>query len=213
MKRVMATLLGLLIAAGAMAQLADGDQHWNLRAEGSQNGRAKADNVNAAIASYQKAVATDPNDLEARWKLLRTLRFKGAYVAASNEEKKQIYAQAKQAGEETLTVLDKRLAAKGISSVSKATEQQVADAAKTIPGASEIFLWDAINWGEWALAYGKFAAAREGAADRIRRAGQPLAKGAHRASPGSSNRPMTATIRSQSAASRTTCLRPDRVKL
>jgi len=169
MKRVMATLLGLLIAAGAMAQLADGDQHWNLRAEGSQNGRAKADNVNAAIASYQKAVATDPNDLEARWKLLRTLRFKGAYVAASNEEKKQIYAQAKQAGEETLTVLDKRLAAKGISSVSKATEQQVADAAKTIPGASEIFLWDAINWGEWALAYGKFAAAREGAADRIRR--------------------------------------------
>ncbi len=169
MKRAMATLLGFLVAAGAMAQVADGDQHWNLRADGSQSGHAKADNVNAAIAAYQKAIATDPNDLEARWKLLRALRFKGAYVAASNDEKKQIYAQAKKAGEETLTVLDKRLATKGINSASKATEQQVADAAKTIPGASEIFLWDAINWGEWALAYGKFAAAREGAADRIRR--------------------------------------------
>jgi hypothetical protein len=41
--------------------------------------------------------------------------------------------------------------------------------AKSIPGAAETFLWDAINWGEWALAYGKLAAARQGAADRIRR--------------------------------------------
>src|SRR5712691_3465059 len=134
MKRAMATLLSFLVAAGAMAQLADGDQHWNARAEGSQNGRAKADNINAAIAAYQKAIVTDPNDLESRWKLLRSLRFKGAYVAASNDEKKQIYAQAKKSGEEALSVLDKRLATKGITSVSKANEKQVADVAKTIPG-------------------------------------------------------------------------------
>ena len=38
-----------------------------------------------------------------------------------------------------------------------------------MPGAAEVFLWDAVNWGEWALAYGKLAAARQGAADRIRR--------------------------------------------
>lgn len=169
MKRAMAALLGILVATSAMAQLADGDTHWSARAEGSQNGRAKADQINAAIAAYQKAVATDPNDLESRWKLLRSLRFKGAYVAATNDEKKQVYAQAKKAGEEALAVLDKRLAAKGLKSVSKAGEAQVADAAKTIPGAAEMFLWDAINWGEWALAYGKLAAAREGAADRIRR--------------------------------------------
>ena len=30
-------------------------------------------------------------------------------------------------------------------------------------------MWDAVNWGEWAVAYGKMAAARQGAADRIRR--------------------------------------------
>ena len=169
MKRAMAALLGILVATSALAQLADGDTHWNARAEGSQNGHARADHINAAIAAYQRAAAADPNDLESRWKLLRSLRFKGAYVASSNDEKKQIYAQAKKAGEEALSALDKRLAAKGIKSVSKATETQIADAAKTIPGASEMFLWDAINWGEWALAYGKFAAAREGAADRIRR--------------------------------------------
>jgi tetratricopeptide (TPR) repeat protein len=169
MKRAMAMVLGLLVTTAALAQISDGDQQWNMRAEGSQNGKAKPDHVNATIAAYQKAIATDPNDLEARWKLLRSLRFKSAYVAANNEEKRQIYAEAKKAGEGALSVLDKRLTAKGITSVSKATEKQVAEAAKTIPGAPEIFLWDAINWGEWALAYGKFAAAREGAADRIRR--------------------------------------------
>ncbi len=169
MKRAMATLLGILVATAATAQVPDGDQHWNARAEGSQNGRGKADQINAAIAAYQKAVTADPNDLDPRWKLLRALRFKGAYVAATNDEKKQIYAQAKRSGDEAMKVLDKRLAAKGINSPSKASEKQVAEAAKTISGAPEIFLWDSINWGEWALAYGKFAAAREGAADRIRR--------------------------------------------
>lgn len=168
MKRAMAMALIILVATAVMAQTPEGDQHWNARAEGSQNGHAKPDHVNAAIAAYQRAIAQDPNDLEPRWKLLRTLRFKGAYVASTNDEKKQIYAQAKKAGEEALTVLDKRLAAKGIDPA-KATEQQVADAAKSIPGAGEMFLWDAINWGEWALAYGKLAAARQGAADRIRR--------------------------------------------
>ena len=36
-------------------------------------------------------------------------------------------------------------------------------------GAGQVYLWDSVNWGEWALAYGKMAAVREGAADRIRR--------------------------------------------
>jgi hypothetical protein len=38
-----------------------------------------------------------------------------------------------------------------------------------MPGAAEVFFWDSVNWGEWALVYGKMAAVREGAADRIRR--------------------------------------------
>lgn len=169
MKQLIISALILLLASASMAQIAEGDQHWAARAEGSQNGHARADHVNAAIAAYQRAVASNPNDLEARWKLLRAYRFKGAYVASSNDEKRQIYGLAKKAGDETLSVLDRQLTAKGLKSVSKATEKQVADVARNVPGAAETYLWDAINWGEWALAYGKFAAAREGAADRIRR--------------------------------------------
>src|SRR5207244_3490800 len=98
--------------------------------------------ADAAIAAYGRAIAQNPNDLEARWKLLRTYRFKGAYVAANNDEKKKIYAEAKTAGEQALALVDRLLRAKGITSVTKATEKQVADAARTIPGADEVFLWD-----------------------------------------------------------------------
>ena len=93
----------------------------------------------------------------------------GAYVAASNDDKKKIYADAKKAGDDALAVVDRALRAKGVTSITKAPEKQVADAARAVPGRHEVFLWDSVNWGEWALAYGKMAAAREGAADRIKR--------------------------------------------
>jgi tetratricopeptide (TPR) repeat protein len=169
----MAPLVGvvasLFAAAVTFGQVAEGDQHWAQRAEGQVAGHAKAAQIDAAIGAYQKAITANPNDLDARWKLLRSLRFKGEYVASSNDDKKKIYADAKKAGDDALAVVGRALAAKGVSSITKASEKQVADAARTVPGAPEIFLWDSVNWGEWALAYGKMAAAREGAADRIRR--------------------------------------------
>src|SRR5207253_3972810 len=169
MKRLHAALALLSLTTAAFAQIAEGDQHWASRAEGHQGGRAKPAQIDAASNAYRAAVTKDPNDLEARWKLLRAIRFKGAYVASTNEQKKPIYAQAKKDGEAALALLDAKVRAKGISSVIKATEKQIADAARTIPGAGEVFQWDAVNWGEWALAYGKLAAVKEGAADRIRR--------------------------------------------
>jgi len=164
------TLIAIVIAAfayTAAAQLSDGDQRWNARAEGHVGGRAKAAPIDAAIAAYQKAVTQDPNNLEARWKLLRAMRFKGAYAASTNDEKKNIYASAKTAGEAAIAIVTRALAAKGVKS--NGSEKQVADAIRPMAGAGEVFFWDSVNWGEWALAYGKMAAVREGAADRIRR--------------------------------------------
>ncbi len=158
-----------LFSVAAMAQVAEGDQHWALRAEGHQAGHAKAAQVDAAIAAYQRAIAQNPNDIEPRWKLLRALRFKGMYVATTADEKKQVYNEGKAAGKEALALVDRQLASRGIKSPADAGEKQVADAARAIPGAGEVFLWDSINWGEWALVYGKLAAVRQGAADRIKR--------------------------------------------
>jgi hypothetical protein len=94
-------------------------------------------------------------------------RFKGAYHAKSSDAKKQIYGVAKTAGEKALAAVSRALAAKGVKA--DAPEKTIAATAKQIPHAADVYLWDAINWGEWALAYGKLAAARQGAADRIRR--------------------------------------------
>ena len=146
----------LLVASSAFAQIGEGDQHWHNRAQSGQ--------IDLAIAAYQRAVTANPNDVEARARLLRAWRFKGAYVAKTNDEKKQVYAKAKAVGDEAIALVNRLLGAKA-----KGNEKQVADAARAIPGAAEVFLWDSVNWGEWALAYGKLAAARQGAADRIRR--------------------------------------------
>ena len=145
-----------------LAQVADGDRHYALRAEGAQGGRARTEQIDAAIAAYQRG-----GTMEAQWKLLRAYRFKGAYVAATNDEKKKIYGAAKKAGEQALAAVYGQLGARGVKT--NAPEKKIADAVRAMPGAAELFLWDAVNWGEWALAYGKMAAVREGAADRIRR--------------------------------------------
>lgn len=162
-------LLLVLLSASAVAQVAEGDQHWLTRAEGQQNGVASAAPIDAAIGAYQRAFAANPNDLEAAWKVMRAIRFKGAYVARSNDDKKKIYDQGRAVGEKAMKILDRLLAAKGITSVSKASEKQIADAARSIPNAGEVYYWDAANWGEWAIAFGKLAAVRQGAADRIKR--------------------------------------------
>lgn len=152
--------IAVALAFTLHAQVPDGDRHWAARAEGGQH-------VDLAIAAYQKAVAANANDLDAHAKLLRAYRFKGAYHAKNLEQKKQIYGWAKSAGDRALAAVGRALAARGVKP--DAAEKTVAAAAKAIPHAAGVYLWDAVNWGEWALAYGKLAAARQGAADRIRR--------------------------------------------
>jgi tetratricopeptide (TPR) repeat protein len=165
--RAIAVALAIALTLPASAQLADGDRHYAARADGAQGARANARNIDAAIAAYQRATASNPNDLVAHARLLRAYRFKGAYTASSIEEKKKVYSDAKTAGTAALSAVSRALAGRRVKS--DAPEKVVAEAVRSISGAADIYLWDAINWGEWALAYGKLAAARQGAADRIRR--------------------------------------------
>lgn len=162
-------VLVLLLSGSSFGQVAEGDRLWLTRADGQDNGVAKAGPIDASIAAYQRALTANPNDLEAAWKLMRAIRFRGAYVARTNDDKRKVYDQGRAVGEKAMATLDRLLASKGITSVSKASEKQIADAARTIPNAGEVYYWDAASWGEWAIAFGKLAAVRQGAADRIKR--------------------------------------------
>jgi hypothetical protein len=159
----------LLVATPAAAQLAEGDRWWSQRAEGSQGGKAAAGPIDKAIAAYEREVKENADSVEAHWKLLRSIRFKGAYVAQTSEEKKAVYSTARDRGEKALALVYRLIAARGLKTPDKQPAEAVANSARNIPGAGEVFAWDAVNWGEWAVAYGKMAAARQGAADRIRR--------------------------------------------
>lgn len=166
MRKTIALVL-LAAAVPLFAQTAEGDRQYAARATGANGAHAAAGPIDAAIAAYQRAIAQNANDVDAHAKLLRAYRFKGAYVAQTSDEKKKVYSDAKTAGQRALAAVNKQLTARGVKP--DAAEKTVADAARAIPGAPEVYLWDAINWGEWALAYGKMAAARQGAADQIKR--------------------------------------------
>lgn len=165
--RLAAASVALVFSLSLFGQVAAGDVHFARRAEGARGAHAEASQVDAAIAAYERAIAQNANDLVAHGRLLRAIRFKGAYVATTNADKKRVYSNAKAAGERALSALARALTARGVRS--SAPEKTIAVAVRAIPGATGIYLWDSVNWGEWALAYGKLAAARQGAAGRIRR--------------------------------------------
>lgn len=167
MKRIALALLLVLLSIPVFAQIDVGDENWQLRADGSQGAKALPARIDAAIAAYRAAIAADPSSLEAHWKLARALRFKGSYTVSDIETKKTIFMQARSITEQALKLLEKTLQARGIKRLDKASNEDVAKAAKSIPQAGETFYWDSVAWGEWALAYGKMAAVRQGAADRI----------------------------------------------
>ena len=164
-----ALALSLFVVAPLLGQAAEGDRLWLLRADGAQGSQAAFQPIDAVINAYGAALHDDPENLELRWKLMRALRFKGSYVARQTEQKRVIFDQARQVGEAGIAQLDRALAAKKAGAVMKGKEAAVAAALRSIPHAGEFLYWDAVAWGEWAQVFGKIAAVRQGAADRILR--------------------------------------------
>ena len=168
-RRFISMIVVLALAPPAIAQVEEGDLHWSQRAEEARGQDAKPHEIDAAIDAYRKAIEAHPADLEARWKLMRAFRFKASYTGVVREQKRAIYDQAKQFGEEGMAVLEKLLREKGVANPRDADEKRVASIAQSIPHAGEFYFWDSVSWGEWALVFGKFAAVRQGAAGKIRR--------------------------------------------
>jgi hypothetical protein len=150
------------------AAAANGDAFWAARAEGASGGRAALAPIDAAIAAYERELAAKPADPETTWKLLRAYRFKAAYAVTDRDAKRAIYAEAKRRGAAARAAIDAQLLRSGVNP-GRSPEKGVAAALRPIPHAAAVYYWDAVIWGEWALVYGKLAAAREGAADHIRR--------------------------------------------
>jgi len=157
----------LLAAQGAADPVAAGDAAWARRAEGHQGGRAAAGPINEAVTAYERAVKEQPARLEASWKLLRALFFKGEHVAQSNEDKQKVFGHGKEVAEATIDRLAQKVG--GRAKLDAMTPAQAAKALAGVPEAAPVILWAGVHWGLWGDAFGRVAAARQGVGDKVRR--------------------------------------------
>jgi hypothetical protein len=109
-----------------------------------------------------------PASLPARWRLMRALYFQGEHATTENGAKRAVFEEGKSLGEETLDLIRKEAGASAGKDFSKATPVELVPFVKGRPDVVPCFLWASVNWGKWALVFGKTAAARQGAAAKIR---------------------------------------------
>jgi hypothetical protein len=147
--------------------VAEADRMYLRRQDGRVGAKASSGPINQAIASYDKATA-DPHYVEARWKLMRALYFKGCYTGLDDDAKKAVFEKAKRIGDEAIAILGASLEEKGIKGYIEFGPDLLAGNLKDRSDSAPTFYWAAACWGQWALASGKLEAARKGAADKIR---------------------------------------------
>ncbi len=162
-------------AADAADAITAGDTAWARRADGHQGDRAQAGPtapIAQAIAAYERAIKDQPDRLEAYWKLLRALHYKGDYAVPvqDREQRQRVFARGQAVLSAALDQLGRRVG--GRKKLDELPPAQAARLVAGIPEAEPIFLWGAIHWGLWGDAYGRLAAAREGVGDKVRRYGE-----------------------------------------
>lgn len=156
-------------AATAEERLAAGDGWFARRAEGApapEAGRAAPGPIGRAIDAYEEAVAAEPTNLEAHWKLLRALYYRGDHVAEGTDERREVFDRGRRAAEEALGRLAARAGGRQLLDA-LSPEDRAARLAR-IPEAGPTYFWAAVHWGLWGDAYGRLAAARQGVAGTIR---------------------------------------------
>jgi hypothetical protein len=99
---------------------------------------------------------------------MRSLYFQGEHATTENAAKRDVFEEGKRLGEETLDLIRKEAGASTGKDFSKATPVELVPYVKGRPDVVACFLWASVNWGKWALVFGKTAAARQGAAAKIR---------------------------------------------
>lgn len=147
--------------------IAAGDAAYARRAEGHHGDRALPGPIAEAVAAYERAVKEQPERLEGAWKLLRALHFQGDFATSTRDGKQQVFARGKEVAEAAIDRLARRVG--GRPKLDAMTPAQAAKTVAGIPEAKPLFLWAAVHWGLWGDVFGRFAAARQGVGDRVRR--------------------------------------------
>jgi len=151
----------------ALSEVAVGDEAWSRRAEGHQGARAAAEPIAKAIAALTTALEAEPDNLDARWKLLRALYFQGEFVLDDKDARLDLFEKGREIADTGRLQIERTY---GLPEDS--LEMKPQDVAKAIGEdslAAEIYFWSSTHWGLWGRYRGKIAAARQGVATKIRK--------------------------------------------
>src|SRR5258705_5281621 len=127
--------------------VAEADGMYLRRQEGRVGAKASAGPINQAIAGYDRATA-DPHFVEARWKLMRALYFKGCYTGLDDDSKKAVFEKAKRVGDEAIAILGASLEEKGIKGFLEFGPETLAGALKDRSDAAPTYYWASACWGQ-----------------------------------------------------------------
>jgi hypothetical protein len=171
-----ATALGALVSFATTAALASpdaidrGDEAYLRRAENVRDGRAAPEPIGEAIRAYQEAVATDPGNLEARWKLLRALHFEGDFVVDDSDARRRIFDRGRILSDEGVELLAEQIGnGKQLHELSvRALQEWLTKTAVPPHDIAAFYFWSAINWAAWGQGSGLVSAVRRGVANRVR---------------------------------------------
>jgi hypothetical protein len=147
--------------------VAEGDSWYLKRQDGRVGLKASAGPINQAIARYDKATA-DPHYVEARWKLMRALYFKGVYTGLDDDARKAVFEKARRVGDDAIAILNSSLEERGIKGIVEYGPDFLAGNLKNRPDSAPTFYWASTCYGQWALSVGAVESARKGVADKIR---------------------------------------------
>ena len=164
-------LLGLGSVDAHADDLARGDAAWARRAEGERDGLPQPGPIDAALQAYGAALTARPDDLEARWKLLRAFHFAGEFAGKGEKESRAIFERAREVSEDGLERLAREMGAGArLEAADLETLGERLEAAGVRPtDVARLHFWAAINWGAWSRIVGLLGAVRQGVANRLHR--------------------------------------------
>ena len=151
--------------AGPGDMLAAGDAAWSMRSEGHVGSRAADEPIQKAIDAYAAALEAEPQNLEARWKLLRAFHFKGEYVLTEKQQRHELFAQGKDVAETGRIQIERAYGLPG--NFYKMKPADVLVAVGDNPLVAEWCFWSSANWGLWAQNSGRLASLFAGVVSKI----------------------------------------------
>ena len=145
--------------------IASGDAAWAVRSQGHVGSRAADAPIQKAIDAYAAALEAEPENLEARWKLLRAFHFKGEYVLHDRQQRHDLFARGKDIAEAGRLQIEREYSLP--RNLYKMKPADVFSAVGDNPAVAEWCFWSSANWGLWAQNSGRLASLFAGVVSKI----------------------------------------------